>query len=77
MISIFYIVCGASLVFFVIFLVACSTPRRALPTAPTVHKLPQFESVESVAQRRFLVHLEKEIAESFAQQPHSTRRAAS
>jgi len=63
MISVFCFVCGAGLLFFVAFFVASSTPGRTQPKVPIVRKLPQIEAVDFSAERRFLVHLEKEISE--------------
>ena len=56
MTSIFYVVCAASLTFFVVFFVGCSTPRRTRRKVLAVHKLPQFEAADSVCGRRFLAH---------------------
>ena len=73
MISVFYVVCGASLVFFVVFLVNCSTPRRARSTAPVGHKLPRADALGSPADCQFLVQLEEEITDFMVQQhPRST-----
>ena len=59
----FLLICVASLVFFAVFLVQCSRPRRASRKAPVVIKLSTTEAVDSAAGQRALVHLEQQMAE--------------
>ena len=59
----FLLICVASLLFFVVFLVQCSRPRRASRKAPVVLKLSTTEAVDSGAGRRTLIHLEQQMAE--------------
>jgi hypothetical protein len=62
------VICATSILFFTVFLIACMTDsRRRLSKHPVVHKLSTTQAVDSVAGRRFLIHLEKEMAE-FASQ---------
>ena len=67
MTTLFSLICAVSIVFFAVFLVACSLPtsevgRRKLKT-PVVHKLPESLAVDSACGRRFFVHLEGQMAE--------------
>ncbi len=61
--SVFLLICVVSLLFFVVFLVQCSRPRRASRKAPVVRKLSTTEAVDSAAGRRTLIHLEQQMAE--------------
>ena len=63
MTSVFYVICTAGLIFFVVFLVGSGTKRRPRSKAPVVHKLPQIEAVDSPAGRRLLAHLEHQMAD--------------
>ena len=71
MTTLFLIVSALSLAFFLVFLVECSRPRRkavkrhrtAQPT--TVRKI-ESQPVDSLAGRRFLIHLEHQMAEFLA-----------
>jgi hypothetical protein len=79
MTTLFLIVSGLSLAFFLVFLVGCSRPRRAVNrhrnVRPTVIRkvepqplIRRVESrpVDSLAGRRFLIHLEHQMAEFLA-----------
>jgi Putative beta-barrel porin-2, OmpL-like. bbp2 len=61
--SVFLLICGVSLLFFVVFLVQCSRPRRASGKAPVVRKVAITNAVDSAAGRRTLIHLEQQMAE--------------
>ena len=63
--SLFFIICSASLVFFTVFLLNCWKGHKA-SKQPTVHRIAPAEVVDSAAGRRFLVHLEEEMAEFVA-----------
>ena len=67
MLSLFFIVCGASVVFFVVFLAQCSRPRRAPRKTPVVRKVSASNAVDSAAGRRWLIHLEQQMAEFLLQ----------
>jgi hypothetical protein len=77
MIGFFYVVCGASVAFFAVFFVACSTQGRRKSNVPTVHKLSRDGAMESAADRQFLVSLERELADFAVHEHQSARRAAS
>jgi hypothetical protein len=59
----FLLICVVSLVFFAVFLLQCSRPRRASRKAPVVLKISPTEAVDSAAGRRALIHLEQQMAE--------------
>ncbi len=60
----FLVICAASILFFTVFLVACiADSRRRLSKHPVVHKLSTTEAVDSAAGRRWLIHLEQQMAE--------------
>ncbi len=61
--TLFLIVCGTAVVFYTVFLIECSQPRRPSRRTSIVHELAASEVVDSTAGRRFLVHLEKQMAE--------------
>jgi Putative beta-barrel porin-2, OmpL-like. bbp2 len=86
-ISVFYLVCVVSLISFAVFFVGCSTENRGTRratvsgpcrgvgrirrTRPVGHKLPQAEAADSASGRRFLVQLEKQMAEFIAEHHRS------
>ena len=62
--TLFLVICAASILFFTVFLVACiADSRRRLSKHPVVHKLSTTEAVDSGAGRRWLIHLEQQMAE--------------
>src|ERR1035437_10155173 len=63
MIVLFFVVCVASLLFFAVFLFQCSRPRRAPRKTPVVRKVSTSGAVDSAAGRRWLIHLEQQMAE--------------
>ncbi|HEY5174912.1 MAG TPA: hypothetical protein VII95_05030, partial [Terriglobales bacterium] len=63
MLSLFFIICGASVVFFVVFLVECWRPRRRPGTSPNVRRVPQSDAGNATVGRRVFVELEKQMAE--------------
>jgi len=60
--SAFLMICCISLVFFVTFLLRCSKLPR-LGRREKVRKLAQSEPIQPVPGHRFLLHLEKQMAE--------------
>jgi len=61
--TLFLVVCTLSVLFYLAFLVGCSRPRAARKSNSVVRKIAPTEAVDAVAGRRFLIHLEKEMAE--------------
>src|SRR5271157_875022 len=61
--TLFLIICCASVVFYAVFLIECSRPRRTSKKASAVHKLTAPEAVDFASVRRFLVHLEQQMAQ--------------
>jgi len=59
--TLFLIICGVAVVFYAVFLIECSRRRHAAKKV-SVRKLAPNAAVDSPAGRRFLVHLEKEMA---------------
>jgi hypothetical protein len=66
MTTLFFFICAISVVFFAVFLIGCSQPRRKSRRAPVVRKAPETQAVDAATGRRFLVHLEKEMVEFIA-----------
>jgi hypothetical protein len=60
--TLFLIICGVAVVFYVVFLIQCSRPPHAVKKV-SFRKLASNRAVDSAAGRRFLAHLEKEMAE--------------
>src|SRR5271167_4699173 len=60
---VFFLICSLSIVFFGVFLVECSHPVRKSRTAPGVRKSTEAAVIDSATGRRFLVHLEQQMAE--------------
>jgi|SRR5208283_421106 len=60
---VFLVICSLSIVFFGVFLVECSKPVRKSRAAPVVRKSTEAAVVDSATGRRFLVHLEQQMAE--------------
>src|ERR1035437_5766479 len=69
--SVFLLICIVSLLFFVVFLVQCSRPRRASRKAPVVRKVAIANAVDSSAGRRTLIYLEQQMAEFLSSQGRS------
>jgi hypothetical protein len=75
MTALFLIICAVSLVFFLIFLVQCSPPAR---TSATFHQKPktnplarrtaEAQAIDAACGRRFVIHLEEQMAEFLAAQ---------
>ena len=62
--TLFLVICAASILFFTVFLVACiADSRRRLSKHPVVHKLSTTEAVDFATVRRWLIHLEQQMAE--------------
>ena len=62
--TLFMVICATSILFFTAFLVACiADSRRRLSKHPVVYKLSTTEAVDSAAGRRWLIHLEQQMAE--------------
>src|ERR1700722_8509333 len=71
MTTLFLIVSALSLAFFLIFLVECSRPRRDAVkrhrrVRPIAIRKIESQPVDSLAGRRFLIHLEHQMAEFLA-----------
>ena len=60
--TVFFIVCGFAVAFYAIFLIGCSRPRQAAQKL-SVRKWAPSSAVDSAGGRRFLIDLEKEMAE--------------
>jgi hypothetical protein len=69
MTTLFLVICAVSVVFFLLFLVKCSTPTsrskdlRRKPRHNVVHKLTEARAVDSECGRRVFVHLEEQMSE--------------
>lgn len=73
--TLFLVICAASILFFTVFLVACiADSRRRLSKHPAAHKLRTTEAVDSIAGRRWLIHLEQQMAEFLS--THTRKGAA-
>lgn len=68
----FFIICALSLVFFAVFLFECAKPSRKTKRAPVVRKSPEVQVADSVVGRRFLVHIEEQMAEFLSQHRTAT-----
>src|SRR5271167_2290337 len=69
---VFFLICSLSIVFFGVFLVECSHPVRKSRTAPGVRKSTEAAVVDSATGRRFLVHLEQQMAEFLSHHGRTT-----
>ncbi|HEY5174914.1 MAG TPA: outer membrane beta-barrel protein [Terriglobales bacterium] len=70
--TLFLVICAASILFFIVFLVACiADSRRRLSKHPVVHKLSTTEAVDSAAGRGRLIYLEQQMAEFLSSQGRS------
>jgi Putative beta-barrel porin-2, OmpL-like. bbp2 len=67
MIVLLFVVCVASLLFFAVFLFQISRPRRTPRKEPVVRKVSTSEAVEPAAGRKWLIHLEQQMAEFLLQ----------
>src|ERR1017187_10014304 len=73
--TLFLVICAASILFFTVFLVACiADSRRRLSKHPVVHKPSTTEVADSAAGRRWLIHLEEQMAEFLS--THARKGAA-
>jgi hypothetical protein len=69
MTTLFLLVCGVSVVFFLLFLLKCSAPTSKFKGhscrsgAPVVRKVAEAQAVDAACGRRLFVHLEEEMAE--------------
>ena len=70
--TLFLIICGVAVVFYAVFLFECSRPVRKSWKGPVVRKSTETAVVDSATGRRFLVHLEQQMAEFLS----AHRRAA-
>ena len=69
--TLFLIICGVAVVFYAVFLFECSRPVRKSRKAPVIGKSTEAAVIDSATGRRFLVHLEQQMAEFL-----STHRSA-
>jgi hypothetical protein len=63
MTTLFLNVCTISAVFFVVFLVECSKPRRKARTKQVARKSVEAEVIEPPAGNEFLTHVEQQMAD--------------
>ena len=68
---VFLLICSLSVLFFAVFLLECSRPLRKSRRTPVVRKSSGTEVADSAMGRRFLVHLEQQMAE-FLSAHHSS-----
>ena len=61
--AVFLLICVASVLFFVGFLVKCTRSQRTSRRAPVVRKISTTEEPDFAAGRRALIHLEQQMAE--------------
>lgn len=61
--TLFLIICGVAVVFYAVFLFECSRSK-----APAIRKSAAAPVINSVMGRRFLVHLEQQMAEFLSAQ---------
>lgn len=63
--SLFLGVCGVSFIFFAVFLLGCQRDlRKRRPKGTCVTRVsPDVEAIDSVVGRRYLIHLEQQMAE--------------
>jgi TolA-binding protein len=64
--ALFLVICGVSVVFFVLFLFECSRPLRRGQKSLAVRKTTGAAAVDSATGGRFFAHLEKQMAEFLA-----------
>ena len=70
--DLFLMICGLSAMFFLAFLVQCSRSSRKRPRRTSaVRKLPESMAVDSFAGRRFLAHIETQMAEFIGRERHT------
>jgi len=75
--TLFLLVCAVSVIFFLVFLLQCSRSNHKHATSkarrltPIIRKPAEAQVVDSACGRRFLVHLEEEMAEFLAGQGRS------
>jgi hypothetical protein len=61
--TLFLVICGLAVVFYAVFLFECSRPVRKSRKAPVVRKSTEAAVIDWATGRRFLVHLEQQMAE--------------
>ena len=71
--ALFLVICGVSVVFFVVFLFECSRPSRRAQKAPLVSTTNGSDIVDLTTRRRFFANLEQQMAELLS---HHGRTAA-
>jgi hypothetical protein len=69
--TLFLIICGVAVVFYAVFLFECSRLVRNSRKAPVVRKSTEAAAIDSATGRRFLVHLEQQMAEFLSAQHRS------
>ncbi|MGA9647384.1 MAG: hypothetical protein WBQ76_15810, partial [Candidatus Korobacteraceae bacterium] len=69
--AVFLLICVASVLFFVGFLVKCTRSHRTSRRAPVIRKISTTEALDSAAGRRTLIHLEQQMAEFLSSQGRS------
>ena len=68
----FFVICTLSVLFFAVFLFECSRPVRKPQKAPVVRKSKEAAAIDSATGRRFLVHLEQQMAEFLSRHGRTT-----
>lgn len=71
MTTLFLIVCGISVVFFIVFLLECSRQRRKARTTQVTRKSAETGVVEPTTGWQFLAHVEQQMAEFLAHRGHT------
>jgi hypothetical protein len=66
--TLFLIICGVAVVFYAVFLFECSRPVRKSRKVPVIQKSTEAAVIDSATGRRFLVHLEQQMAEFLSAQ---------
>jgi hypothetical protein len=61
--TLFFVICGVSIIFFAVFLFECSRPLRRPSRAPLVRRANGTDIADVTTGRRFLAHLEQQMAE--------------
>src|SRR5579863_512672 len=69
MTAFFLLICSISVLFFILFLIACCLPERKQRRS-MVRKMPEAQAIDSLGGRRIFAHLEEQMAEFFSSHRH-------
>src|SRR5579862_7771729 len=69
MTAFFLLICSISVLFFILFLIACCLPERKQRRS-IVRKMPEAQAIDSLGGRRIFAHLEEQMAEFFSSHRH-------